>query len=109
MRARQIRLLPYPAAVQTGLWTPEILAVRLEVRGLHAQIPFNVKTLTLRPRISIRRLCGGHGCDYDCTGVCDASPITKTKLLVPQRGVGGDRAIPPISEAERERWDGFRG
>lgn len=52
--------------------------------------------------IPIRCLCCSYRGGFDCAGICDASPVTKTKLPIPQQRAGGDRVVPPVSEAERD-------
>lgn len=51
----------------------------------------------------IRRLRGSCSCDYDRTGIRDASLVAKTELRVPQQRTDRDRAVPPVLEPERER------
>lgn len=54
-------------------------------------------------RIPIRRFRGRHFCDHDRAGICDASPVTKTKLPVPQQRVERGCPVPLIPEVERRR------
>lgn len=51
--------------------------------------------------IPIRRFRSSRSFDHDRPGVCDASPVTKTKLPAPQPRAGRGCVVPTISEAER--------